>query len=148
MSERRATPRQRRAVVARAREYCEYCRSPAAFALDPLTVDHVIPMHKGGSTVLNNLALACYGCNLCKHTRIEAPDPASGTVAPLFHPRRQRWSDHFAWNEDATLIIGLTPVGRATVDALKLNRPEVVNLRRLLYQAGLHPPAEDSQVRE
>lgn len=37
-------------------------------------------------------------------------------------------------------IIGLTPTGRATVEALRLNRPEVVNLRRLLFAHGEHPP--------
>jgi hypothetical protein len=144
MSERRPTPRQRRAVVARARECCEYCRSPAAFALESFAVDHIVPVQKGGSTVLGNLALACFGCNQRKHTKTDALDPVTGAAVPLFHPRRQRWVDHFAWNDDASLIIGLTPVGRATVDALKLNRPQVVNLRRLLYLAGLHPPTEDS----
>jgi hypothetical protein len=73
------------------------------------------------------------------------PDPATGRVAPLFHPRRQRWSDHFAWNEDATLIVGLSPIGRATVSSLHLNRPELVNLRRILAAAGEHPPPEPAR---
>jgi hypothetical protein len=41
------------------------------------------------------------------------------------------------------LIVGLTPTGRATIEALKLNREPLVNLRRLLYAAGEHPPLED-----
>ncbi len=57
----------------------------------------------------------------------------------FFHPRRDVWSDHFAWDESFELIIGLTPVGRATIDALQLNRQELVNLRRMLYAAGQHP---------
>jgi hypothetical protein len=61
---------------------------------------------------------------------------------PLYHPRRHRWEDHFGWSEDFTRIIGLTPTGRATVEALLLNRSGVVNLRRLLYQHGAHPPAQ------
>ena len=63
-------------------------------------------------------------------------------IVPLFHPRRQRWSDHFAWNEDSTLIIGLTGTGRAPVAALHLNRVAVVNLRRVLRVVGAHPPPE------
>jgi hypothetical protein len=62
----------------------------------------------------------------------------------LFHPRQQRWSDHFTRNEGATLIIGLSPTGRATVASLHLNRPELVNLRRILAAAGEHPPPEPS----
>lgn len=59
----------------------------------------------------------------------------------LYHPRQQKWSDHFRWSEDYTLIIGLTPVGRATVESLKLNRRSLVNLRRVLFALGEHPPA-------
>jgi len=46
------------------------------------------------------------------------------------------------WSDDFTLIVGLTGTGRATVEALQMNRPGVVNLRRLLHAAGLHPPPE------
>jgi hypothetical protein len=60
----------------------------------------------------------------------------------LFHPRQQRWRDHFSWNDDATLIVGLSPSGRATVETLQLNREGLVALRRLLYAAGEHPPPE------
>ena len=59
---------------------------------------------------------------------------------PLFHPREQRWEEHFTWNSDFTLIIGLTPTGRATISALQLNRSGLVNLRRVLYAIGEHPP--------
>jgi hypothetical protein len=58
----------------------------------------------------------------------------------LFHPREQRWDEHFAWNDDFTLMVGLTPMGRATIAALQLNRPGLVNLRRVLYAIGEHPP--------
>lgn len=88
---------------------------------------------------LENLALACQGCNSRKYTDTEATDPITGEPAPLFHPRRQIWSDHFAWSEDFTLMIGLTPAGRATVERLQLNRDGVVNLRRALHSIGEHP---------
>ena len=69
-------------------------------------------------------------------------DPVSGELIPLFHPLKQKWRDHFMWSDGFTLIIGLTPTGRATVDALQLNREGLVNLRRILYSMGEHPPAE------
>lgn len=79
------------------------------------------------------------GCNLYKAVAIAAIDPATGNPAPLYHPRRQVWSHHFAWSEDLLTIYGITPTGRATVSRLQLNRPEVMNLREVLREAGFHP---------
>jgi hypothetical protein len=67
---------------------------------------------------------------------------SSADHVKLFHPRRQRWADHFAWSHGGTRVLGLTPVGRATVEALQLNREPLVNLRRVLVEAGEHPPSE------
>ncbi|HID50453.1 MAG TPA: hypothetical protein EYP41_00240 [Anaerolineae bacterium] len=61
-------------------------------------------------------------------------------MVPLFDPRRDLWIDYFVWTEDFSLIIGLTPIGRATIEVLKLNRPSVVNLRRVLQAVRKHPP--------
>lgn len=46
------------------------------------------------------------------------------------------------WSSEFTRILGVTPTGRATVEALLLNREGVVNLRRALYALGEHPPFE------
>jgi hypothetical protein len=62
---------------------------------------------------------------------------------PVSHPRRQCWAEHFAWSADFTRIEGNTPIGRATIEVLHLNRTGVVNLRRVLVAGGLHPPPED-----
>ena len=140
MSEKRITARQRRAVVERAQSCCEYCRSQARFAMQPFSAEHILPRSRGGKTTLDNLALACQGCNNHKYTKTEGTDPITGDLVSLYHPRRQQWRDHFAWNEDYTLIIGLTPTGRATAVTLWLNREGRVNLRRHLYAMGAHPP--------
>ena len=145
MPEKRVTDEQRQAVIGRARGCCEYCRSQARFAIQPFSVEHIIPRSRGGETALDNLALACQGCNNHKYTKTKARDPVTGDIVPLYHPRRQQWRDHFAWNEDFMLIVGLTRVGRTTVKALQLNREALVNLRQILYAAGEHPPAEISQ---
>ena len=142
MSERRITAQQRYAVAERARGCCEYCRSQARFAIQPFSVEHIVPRSRGGKTALDNLALACQGCNNHKYTKTEGTDPVTGDIVSLYHPRRQRWRDHFTWNEHFTLIIGLTPTGRATVGTLRLNREGLVNLRRILYAMGEHPPVE------
>ena len=64
---------------------------------------------------------------------------------PLFHPRRQRWREHFAWTPDGATVVGLSPTGRATVEMLRLNREGLVNLRRVLFAAGAHPPPEAAE---
>ena len=140
MTEDRVTPALRRLVAERARNCCEYCRSQARFAMHAFSVEHVQPQSRGGTTGLENLALACQGCNNHKYSKTEAPDPVGGALASLFHPRQQGWGDHFAWSDDGTLIIGLTATGRATVESLRLNRDGLVNLRRILFGSGEHPP--------
>lgn len=140
MVESRFTTWQRQTVAQRAYDCCEYCQSQARFSSDPFSIEHIIPRSRGGADDIDNLALSCQGCNSRKYTNIEAIDPATGQRVPLFHPRQQRWNDHFAWSADYTLVIGLTPTGRATVDKLRLNRSGLVNLRRVLQAAGSHPP--------
>ncbi len=140
MPEKRVTAGQRRIVTERADGCCEYCRSQSLFATEPFSVEHIIPRFLGGRTSPENLALACQGCNAHKHVRIRGYDSVSGKEVPLYHPRTQRWGEHFGWNDDFTLIIGMTPIGRATTETLRLNREGLVNLRRVLYAAGRHPP--------
>ncbi len=129
-------------VRARARGYCEYCLIPSNFSPDTFPFDHIIPVTLGGSSEPDNLALADGGCNGHKHAKTHHYDPLTNQLVPLFHPRSDKWHDHFQWNEDETLILGITPTGRATVDLLQVNRPGNVNLRLLLRSVGLHPPAE------
>ena len=130
----------RNAVIERARGCCEYCMSQLRYSMQSFSIEHVVPFDKGGETVLENLALACQGCNNHKYTKTEGYDPVSRKMAPLYNPRKQEWKEHFAWNDDFTIIVGTSPTGRATVDALRLNRPGLVNLRQLLVAARKHPP--------
>lgn len=140
MPDSRLTPHLRKQVADRAQGYCEYCWSQERYSPESFSIEHIVPRVSGGQTNLENLALACQGCNNHKYTKIEAVDSVSGKIVLLFHPRKQLWSDHFSWTEDFSLIVGLTPTGRATVEALKLNRGGVVNLRNVLKIIGEHPP--------
>ena len=140
MAEPRPTKKQRLSVANRANGCCEYCRSPQKYSPDPFAIEHIIPRSLGGKTKLPNLALSCLGCNGYKYNKVEAVDPLSEQVVHLFHPRQELWTTHFAWNEACTHIIGLTATGRATIEALRLNRPSLINLRHILYAAGEHPP--------
>ena len=137
---RRPTAAQKRSVEARAGGTCEYCRCLRRFVPQPFNVEHVIPFARGGKTEVRNLAWACAGCNFYKHDKVAGLDPQTGRTVRLFNPRRHVWAEHFAWNEDATLMIGLTATGRATIKTLRLNRAELLNLREALRLLKLHPP--------
>ena len=101
-------------------------------------VDHVVPVAAGGATVARNLALACVSCSLRKEARRSALDPTTKRRIPLFHPRQQRWSNHFRWQ--GTRVVGATATGRATVAALRMNRPLILAIRGQEALRGRHPP--------
>lgn len=118
----------RNRVRQRAGGRCEYCglrqeQSPLA----ALHIEHITPKKHGGTDDPDNLALACIDCNLRKGTNVAGYDPATGVLTELFHPRRHIWSEHFA--PQGPLIIGKTPIGRATVEVLQLNSEEQLQLR-------------------
>jgi hypothetical protein len=127
-----------RLVLQRAGDRCEYCGLAQEGQEAAFHIDHVVPRVSGGDTVLENLALACVSCSLHKAARQMAPDPETGNDATLFHPRRDRWADHFRW--EGVRIVGLTPTGRATVEALRMNRPVILAIREEESFRGRHPP--------
>jgi 5-methylcytosine-specific restriction endonuclease McrA len=140
MSEVRLTAAQRAEVVERAHGCCEYCLSQERFSPDSFSVEHIVPLSKAGTHESLNLAFSCQGCNNHKYTSTEALDPVTQTVVPLFHPRQHNWLDHFGWSTDCSQVLGLTAIGRATIEKLQFNRPGLINLRRVLFEAGEHPP--------
>ena len=140
MPEYRLTQQQRQLIQHRASSCCEYCLSQAKFSSDPFSIEHIIPRSRGGISDLDNLAVACQGCNNFKYNHTEALDPITGESVPLYHPRQHNWGDHFTWSNDSTQMLGLTPTGRATIERLQLNREGVVNLRLVLNSIGEHPP--------
>ena len=46
--------------------HCAYCKKKFSTAI-PSTIDHVIPLSKGGLHTISNLVLACRSCNSRKH---------------------------------------------------------------------------------
>ena len=122
------TPALRNQVRERAGLRCEYCQlrqddSPLA----ALHIEHIIPRVHGGTDDLENLALACIDCNLHKGTNLAGIDPETKQVTELFHPRRQRWEEHFRWS--GIHLIGRTAVGRTTLRVLNMNSEDQLALR-------------------
>lgn len=127
------------AVAARAAHRCEYCRAPEVIFNMPFEVEHIIPPARGGADDPANLALACRACNLYKADHISGEDDMDGGQSPLFHPRDDAWPTHFRVNAETGEIVGITPVGRATVSRLRMNIPVRLEARRLWRQLGLFP---------
>lgn len=130
-------------VRQRAKLLCEYCHASEQWQYVSFTVDHVIPLTKGGANSIDNLALACFHCNRQKSDKLKAFDEQSLSEVPLFNPRTDSWQEHFIWSTDTLLIIGLTPTGRATVVALAFNRARIINIRAADREIGRHPPPDD-----
>ncbi len=140
MAKQYLSPKLRAFIAERAQNRCEYCQCRSDCACESFEGEHFIPVSKGGSNESDNLAFTCRGCNSRKSDRTIVHDILTNQFVPIFNPRLERWDEHFAWTEDFLYIIGLTPTGRATVDALQLNRKGVVNLRMLMKLGGIHPP--------
>ena len=142
MSRPDISPRLRRAVADRDGWRCCYCHLSQIGQAATFHLDHVWPWSRGGPTTAENLAFQCTGCGLHMSDRVELADPLTGELAPLFHPLRQTWADHFAISPDG-VCHGLTPVGRATVIALGMNEHAPQVARRMQIASGLLAATED-----
>ncbi len=127
-------------VLKRAFGLCEYCKSPSNISSQSFVIEHIIPKSKGGVSQLENYAFSCQGCNNHKYNKTISFDAVSKMTVDLFNPRIDNWQEHFCWSDDLQEIIGISATGRVTVENLKLNRFELLNLRQLLLSVGKHPP--------
>lgn len=137
----------RRLVIERAQGHCEYCLLPAAWAALPHHIDHIDhidhirPLKHQGNSTAENLAYACFACNLAKGSDIAGFDPLDGRLTRLFHPRIDEWTQHFAIDtrSDAGRIVGLNASGRATAVLLRFNDAPRVRQRQQLISAQVFP---------
>jgi hypothetical protein len=106
-------------------------------------IEHIIPVSADGQSVFENLCLACPMCNRYKANRQIVVDAITHQETALFHPHLQSWEEHFCWSEDKSEIVGQTATGRATVEALRMNRSALVRVRHLWVILGEHPPKSD-----
>lgn len=125
----------RRLVYERAKGICEYCLIPEIAVLVAHEVDHIISKKHGGQTALDNLALSCALCNKHKGSDLASFDHETAKIVPLYHPRRERWADHFQLSNAE--FIPLSQTGRVTIKLLLLNDPDRIEERKLLIEAGL-----------
>lgn len=124
----------RELVRERAGDLCEYCGLRQKHSELSHHVEHILAKQHGGTDETDNLALACHRCNLCKGPNLSGIDPLNDEVVPLFHPRRDRWEQHFTHRD--IRIEGRTPTGRTTVQLLAMNDARRVELRAELISRG------------
>lgn len=88
----------RRELFRRDEHACQYCGSRTAH----LTLDHVVPRHRGGGHSWDNLVSACRNCNRRKGGRtpweagmrlLRSPGEPQGTYGYLFQPYLERNED-------------------------------------------------------
>ena len=127
----------RRLVLRRSGDRCEYCHLPQAGQEATFHIDHIQPVSAAGQTIADNLALACVSCSLRKAARETGADPETANEVPLFNPRIDLWSEHFEW--EGVRLLGLTPTGRATIEALDMNRELILAIRQEEANLGRHP---------
>jgi HNH endonuclease len=128
----------RRLVIERAGNCCEYCLLSQEDVGFTFHAEHHIQSEKHlGATESHNLALSCPTCNSNKGSDVAAGDPLTGQATFLFHPRRQKWSEHFRL--DQAIISPLTPEGRVTAFLLKFNDPDRLAEREILMRLRRYP---------
>lgn len=93
-------------------------------------IDPIIARQHGGTDDIDNLALSGLWCNLYKGPNLADSDPNTGELSALFHPRRDRWRQHFSVR--GVHIYGRMPTGRTAVRVLNMNATEQLELRREL----------------
>lgn len=72
-----------------------------------------------------------------KGSDIGSVDAQTGKFISLFHPRRQRWDDHFVLR--GAIVEPLTAEEQVTARLLKVNLDKRVVERKLLIAAGRYP---------
>src|SRR5712692_3623525 len=95
----------RRTIFARDRGECLYCGKRAR----ELTLDHVVPRHRGGRDTWDNLASACRPCNHRKGGRTPLEARMQLRRIP-FEPAidaRLQWLDRPDLQRDWTLYLGI-----------------------------------------
>jgi hypothetical protein len=131
----------RQLVYDRAEGRCEYCLIPESIVFAAHEIDHIIARKHGGRTEADNLALSCALCNQHKGSDLASLDPETGQLVPLYHPRQQRWAEHFQLK--GAILKALTPSGRVTIQLLQLNRADRFEEREMLIEAGFYRAGDE-----
>ena len=87
-------------------------------------------MKHGGSSDLDNLALACTECNFHKGTDLSTMLLPDKELIRLFNPREDVWEEHFYIEE--CIFYPISKIGEATIKVLKMNDIDLIIFRKML----------------
>jgi 5-methylcytosine-specific restriction endonuclease McrA len=127
----------RQEVIDRAGNCCEYCLISSSDSFFVHEIDHIIATKHRGETWTTNLCLSCFDCNRYKGSDVASYDIETNELVPLFHPRKDIWSDHFRLT--GAQVDPLTATGRITVFLLQINTPDRLARRQELIELGRYP---------
>jgi len=83
----------RRNLFRRDQYTCQFCGSRPGS--EELTIDHVVPRSRGGTSTWENCVLACLRCNMRKANRT----PAEARMPLRKLPVRPRWQPMYSWSQ-------------------------------------------------
>ena len=109
----------RELVIKRANGCCEYCLVNQDDSYLKHHIDHIISLKHGGKTIIENLAYACFPCNIHKGSNLSTIIPPENKIVRIYNPRTDVWSEHF--DIENGKFYGKTEIGLATIKLLKLN---------------------------
>lgn len=107
---------------------CGYCDVSETSVGGGLEIDHFHPVAAGGSDAIENLVYACTACNRFKADYAAAPDAPESLH--LLRPKQDDLSAHIAETVPGRLL-GLTARGWFHIQCIHLNRPQLIEMRRL-----------------
>ncbi len=126
-------------VARRAEKLCEYCRAPEIAFNFLFEVEHIIPISQNGKSELENLALACRSCNIYKSDFLNGLGDDGLETERLFNPRKDIWREHFFVDLDDYTIVGVTKIGKGTINRLRLNSRLQIQAREQWNRLELFP---------
>ena len=130
----------RRLVIERADNLCEYCLLHEEDTFFGCEIDHIISEKHEGQTTASNLAYACFVCNRSKGSDIGSLIPNFGELVRFYHPRIDRWQEHFQLDmSDGITIVAMSRIGEATARIFGFNGDERLLERQALQAAGRYP---------
>jgi uncharacterized protein (TIGR02646 family) len=109
---------------------CGYCECDLNLTSLP-NIDNFYPKSKFGKEAFDwvNLILCCQVCNISKANFFPTDDNGDPL---LINPSIENPDDHILLDINSGLLNGLTEKGKVTISTLRLNRQELVELRRRL----------------
>ncbi len=121
-------PEIRAAIREAYRRRCGYCGVSEVWVGGELEIDHFRPRRRGGADSLDNLVYACTTCNRFKSDYWPPADAPESLR--LLHPGQDDLAAHLLESANGRLV-GLTPRACFHIDRLRLNRPQLIDLRQL-----------------